>query len=211
MRFYFSGWKAENEVLPSRIVFLHGGFRMEDIDFFQVIAKVFPFVGTQDAKREADQCPEVNHRIVSTIVLTEFVNLGVAVMASGDAVIRPGRLDLLIFQPAVFQAFFFKPGLQEAAAAATAEVVGPVGMHVHEILFADHRFYNVTQVFCNGIAIAFTNNLAGILNGEFDFQVFVPVGINFEFAFADPFCIILIDIFYFKVMLKVEFFQSGPD
>jgi len=49
------------------------------------------------------------------------------------------------------------------------------------------------------------------LYGKLDFKILVPVGIDFESSFPDPFGIIFVNIFYFKIVLKVEFFQSGPD
>jgi hypothetical protein len=49
------------------------------------------------------------------------------------------------------------------------------------------------------------------LNGEFYFQVCVPVGIDLELSFPDPFCIVGINILDFEVVLEVEFFQPGPD
>ena len=101
--------------------------------------------------------------------------------------------------------------MKESATAAATEIVGAVGLHVDEILFADHGFDNKAQVFGDGVAKTFANDLAGILHREFDLQVLVPVGIDLEFAFADPFGIVLIDIFDFKVVFQVEFFQSGPD
>jgi hypothetical protein len=42
-------------------------------------------------------------------------------------------------------------------------------------------------------------------------KILVPVGIDFEFSLPDPLGIILNDAFDFKLMLDVEFFQSGPD
>jgi hypothetical protein len=53
--------------------------------------------------------------------------------------------------------------------------------------------------------------LAGVLNGEFDFQVFVPVRIDLQFAFANPFGVIFINVLDLEMMLEIEFFQSGPD
>jgi hypothetical protein len=49
------------------------------------------------------------------------------------------------------------------------------------------------------------------LKCEFDFQILVPVGAGFQLSFPDPFGIVFIDVFYFKVVLDIEFFQSGPD
>ncbi len=153
----------------------------------------------------------MNHRVISSVVFAQFVDLGVAVMAACNAVIRARGFDLFILDPAVCQALIFEPGLQESAAAAAAVVVGAVGLHVNEILFAHHRFDYEPQVFGNGIAKTLPNDLTGILNREFDLQVLVPVGVDFEFAFTDPLGIILIDIFDFKFVFQVEFFQSGPD
>jgi len=153
----------------------------------------------------------MDYAVVSAIMVAKFMDLGVAVMAAGDAVICAGGLDLVVFDFTVSQAFFFEPGLEESAAAAAAKVVGFVGLHVDEIFFSDNGFHHKSQVIGNGITIAFSYNLTGILNREFDFQVFVPVGVDLEFAFTDPFGIIFVDIFYFKVVFYVEFFQSGPD
>jgi hypothetical protein len=53
--------------------------------------------------------------------------------------------------------------------------------------------------------------LAGVLHCELDFAVFVPAGVYLEAALADPFGIVLIDVFDFELMLDIEFFQSRPD
>ncbi len=185
--------------------------RMEYIDFLQIISEVFPFVWSQNPQRKADERPEVNHRIITTVMLTEFMNLSVAVMTPGNAVVRAGRLDLLIFQTTIRKALFFEPGLQKAAAAAAAVVVGTVRLHVNEILFPHYGLDYEAQIFGNGIPIAFTNDLTGILNRKLDFQIFVPVGIDFQSAFTNPFGIVLINVFNFKIMFDIEFFQSGPD
>ena len=153
----------------------------------------------------------MDHAVVAAIMVAEFMDLGVAVMAAGDAVICTGGLDLVVFNFAISQAFFFESGLEESAAAAAAKVVGAVGLHVDEVFFADNGFHHKPQIFGNRITIAFPYNLAGVLNREFNFQVFVPVGVNLEFAFTYPFGIVFVNIFYFKVMFQVEFFQSGPD
>ncbi len=110
----------------------------------------------------------MDDRIVSAEMLAQFVNLSVTVVAPGNAVIRAGRLDLLVFQSAVLQALFLKPGLQESAAAAAAVVIGTIGLHVDEIFLAHNRFDNKAKIFRDGIAIALSNDLAGILNREFD-------------------------------------------
>jgi len=153
----------------------------------------------------------VNHAVVAAIMLAELMDLGVAVVTAGNAVICAGGLDLIVFDLPVSQAFILESGLKESAAAAAAIVVGTVGLHVDEVFFTDNGFHHKPQVVGNGIAIAFPYNLAGILNRKFDFQVFVPVGVHLEFAFTYPFGIVFVNIFYIKLVFQVEFFQSGPD
>ena len=111
-------------------------------------------------------------------MLTEFMNLGMAVMAAGDTVIRTGRLYLLVLQPAEFQTLFFHTGLQKTAAAAAAIVVGPVGDHIDKIFFADDRLDHVSQIFGNRIPKSLAHDLTGVLDGKFNFEVLVPVGID---------------------------------
>jgi len=54
---------------------------MKDVDFLQVVTQVFAFIGSQYAQGEANQRPQVNHRVVAAVVFAEFVDLGVAVVA----------------------------------------------------------------------------------------------------------------------------------
>ncbi len=153
----------------------------------------------------------MNHRVISAIMLAEFMNLGMAIMTAGNAVIGAGCLDLLILQFSILQTLFLESGLEKTATATATVVVGPVGLHVDKIFFANNGFDNKTQVFGNWISKSFSNNLAGVLYGELDFQILVPVGIDLQLTFADPFGIIFIDIFDFKIVFQIEFFQSGPD
>jgi hypothetical protein len=153
----------------------------------------------------------MNDRVMTAVMLAQLVNLGVAVVASSNAVVGSGGFDLLVFELSILETLLFEAGLQKAAAAATAEVVGAVGLHVDEVFFTDDRFNDETKIFRNGIAKTLAYDLAGILYSEFDLQVLVPVGIDLQLAFTNPLGVIFVDIFNFKVMLEVEFFQSGPD
>ena len=144
-------------------------------------------------------------------MFAELMNLGMTVMAAGNTVIRTRCLDLVIFQLAVSQALFLEPGLQKSAAAAAAVVVGSVGLHVDKVFLAHNCLDHITQIFGNGIAETFSNNLARILNRKLDFQILVPVGIDFQFPLTDPFGIIFINVLDFKIVFDIEFFQSGPD
>ena len=141
----------------------------------------------------------------------QIMNLGMAVVAGRDAVSRLGCQDLICFAFAVGAPFIRKTGLQEPAAAAAAEIVGFVGIHLDKIFFTHHGLDHIAQVFGHGVAESFSNQLAGVLNGKLDLTVLVPVGIDLEFAFPDPLGIILNDAFDFKIIVEFEFFQSGPD
>jgi hypothetical protein len=151
---------------------------MEYVDLFQIISQVFPFIGAQDTQGQADECPQMNNRIIPTVMFAQFMDLGMTVVTPGNAVICAGCFDLCVFDFAVFKALVFEPGLQETAAAAATIVVRSVGLHVYKIFFSHNRFHNESKVLGNGIAIAFSNYLAGVLNREFYFEVFVPVRVN---------------------------------
>jgi hypothetical protein len=148
---------------------------------------------------------------MAAIMLTEFMNLGVAVMAAGDTVIRAGFLYLFVLQPAEFQTIFLETGLEESTAPPAAIIVGPVGLHIDKVFLSDDRFDHVAQIFGNRIPITLAHDLAGILDRKFNFQLLVPIGIDLELALADPFGIVFINVLDDKVMLDVEFFQSCQD
>ena len=149
--------------------------------------------------------------IITAVMLTELMNLGMTVVAAGDTVIRAGLLDLLILQPTELQTLLFHAGLQKTAAAAATVIVGSVGNHINKIFFTDHRFDNIAQVFGNGVAKRLAYDLTGVLDSEFNLEVLVPVGVDLEFSFPDPFGIVFINVFDDKIVLDVEFFQSCQD
>ena len=153
----------------------------------------------------------MNDGIIAAVMLTELMNLGMAVMAAGDTVIRAGSFYLFILQPAEFQTMFFHAGLEETAAAATAIIVGPVGRHIYKVFFPDDRFDHISQIFGNGLPKGLAHDLAGILHGKFNLQILVPIGVYLEPSLANPFGIVFIDVLDDKVMLDVEFFQSCQD
>jgi len=102
---------------------LHFCFGVKNQNIFKVIAKVFTFVRPQYSQRKTDERPQMDNRIVATIMLAQLVNLGMAVVATGNAIIGACCLDLLIFKFSVFQAFFLHARLQESAAAAATVIV----------------------------------------------------------------------------------------
>jgi hypothetical protein len=184
---------------------------VKNVDLFEVNAQILPLIGAENAQRQANQGPQMHHRIATTVMLAELMDLSMAVVAACDAVVGARGFNLLIFKPAVFQALLLESGLQKTATPAATIIVGAVGLHVDKIFFAHHRLDHKTEIFGNGITVTLANDLARILNRKLDFQVLVPIGIDLELALPNPFGIVLIDVFNFKIMLKIEFFQSGPD
>jgi hypothetical protein len=105
----------------------------------------------------------------------ELMDLGVAIVATGNAVVGTRSLDLLIFQPAIFEPLRLESGLKKTAAPAATKIIGPVGLHVDEVIFPHHRLDHKAEIFGDGVAVALANDLAGILHRELDFQIRVPV------------------------------------
>ena len=143
--------------------------------------------------------------------LAKIVDLRMAIVTCSNTVIGLGCQNLLELLLAVRPPCIRVAGLQETAAAAAAEVVGLVGPHFDKIFFPHKGRDHKAQIICNWITVTLSYYLTRILNRKLELQILVPVRIDSQFSFPDPFGIILIDIFDFKVMFNVEFFQSGPD
>jgi len=148
---------------------------MEHIHLFEVISQVFAFIGPQNAKGQAQQGPQMHGFPGMLVHIRHVMDLGMAVVAWGDAVIRLGGQNLVGLGLAVGPALLLESRLEIPAAAAAAEVVGPVGGHVNKIFFAHNGPDHIPQVFGHRISKAFSHQLARILNRELDLTVFVPV------------------------------------
>jgi len=153
----------------------------------------------------------VNHVIPSAKVFAELVNLGMTIMTCRNTVCRTGFLYLPVFKTSVFQPGVLISRLKESAASAAAVIVGSIRLHINEIFFPHKGFYYESKVFRYRIPIGFPNDLARVLNREFDFKVLVPIGIDLEFSLADPLSVIFIDAFNDKIVLNLKFFQSCQD
>ena len=150
--------------------------------------------------------------MVSTaVMIPDVVDLGVAVVAGGDAVVGAGLLHLFELEPPVGPPFFRVAGLQKPASATAAKVVGAVGLHVDEVFFTHGGFDHVAKIFSNRIAQGLSHELARVLDREGDPALPVPGRIDFQTALPDPTRVIFDDAFYLEVMVDLEFVQSDPD
>ncbi len=94
------------------------------------------------------------HRVPApVIVFGQFLDLGVAVVAGRDHIIRLGGHDLTDLGLPVGQPRILVSRLQKSAATAAAIIVGAVGEHVHEILLAHAGLDHETQGVGKGIAM----------------------------------------------------------
>jgi hypothetical protein len=141
----------------------------------------------------------------------QFMDLRMTIMASRDAVVGPGRKNLIRFYFAVSFAGIRISGLEESTAAAATEIIRPIGCHVDEVFLSHDRFNHKAKIFRDGISVAFTHDLARVLDCKLYFQFLVPIGIDRKLALPDPFCIIFIYVFNLEIMFNIEFFQSCQD
>ena len=153
----------------------------------------------------------MHHLVVPLVMFAQFVDLCVAIVARRHTIGGARGLDLIVFEPAVFQPRLFVAGLEKTAAPTAAVVVGAVGHHIDEVFLAHHGLNYEAQILGNGITVGFADDLTGILGGKLDFEVFIPIGIDLQFALANPFRVIFVDVLDFKVVGNVKFFQSCQD
>ncbi len=71
---------------------------MEYINLFKIISQVFPFIRPEYSQRKTNECPHVHYRIMTAVMLAQFMNLGMAVMAAGNTVVSACGFNLGIFQ-----------------------------------------------------------------------------------------------------------------
>ena len=61
--------------------------------------------------------------IFAVVMFTQIVNLGMAVVTGGYAIVGSGTVNLFVFSESIMSAGFGKSGLKESAATATTEIV----------------------------------------------------------------------------------------
>jgi hypothetical protein len=103
------------------------------------------------------------------------------------------------------------PGLQIPSPAAATVVVGPVGMHFNEVFLPHDGLHNIAQILRHRIPVTLAHDLTRILNRELHLQILVPIRVDLEFSFPDPFGVILVDACNLKIIGDIEFFQSCQD
>ena len=68
--------------------------------------QILPFILAENAQSQTDNSPQMDYAIATAVMITEFVDLGVTIMTSGNAIVRSGNLNLIVLKPAEFQALF---------------------------------------------------------------------------------------------------------
>ena len=111
----------------------------------------------------------MDHPIAAAVMIAEFVNLRMTIVTAGNTIVRCGRLNLIVLQPAEFKALLFVSRLQKTTAAAATIVVGAVGLHIDKIFFPHHGFHHKTKIFGDRVAITLAYDLAWILDRKLDF------------------------------------------
>ena len=166
---------------------------MKNIDIFQILTEILALIRSEYTQRKTDEGPEMNRVIGPSKMVTDVVNLRMTVMTAGYTIICAGLHYLIKFEFAVVPSFLLKPGLEKTAAAATAIIVGSIGGHLNDVFGANDLSDDIAQILGDSLAIALSDNLAGILDGEFDLAFLIPVGIDLQASFANPFGVILVN------------------
>jgi len=107
--------------------------------------------------------------VFSTIMICKVVNLGMAIMACRNAVIRVCGNDLVVLDLAVFPSCIRVSGLQKAPASSATVIVRFVGVHVYEVFLSYNRLHDEAQIIGDSIPKALSYDLTRILNRKFDF------------------------------------------
>jgi hypothetical protein len=173
--------------------------------------QVGPLIAAQYPGSQTNDGPQMHGAVMLGGMFGQFVNLGVAIVARSNAIVGIGGDNLVQLFLTVSQPFILVRILQEAAATAAAVVVRHVWRHVHKVFFTNTGFHDIPQILGALVAKALPDDVTGVLNGELNFQVFVPVGIDLQFSFPEPFGVKGENTENFKVGSDFVFLQSGPD
>ncbi len=149
--------------------------------------------------------------VAAAKVISQFMNLGMTIMAAGDAIGGPGLLNLAIFDLAVEESLLFVTGLKKAPAPATTEVIGFIGSHIDKVLLSHTRLDHKAHVIGSRVSKAFPNDLTRVLKGELNAKLIVPAGIGFQLSFTNPRGVKGVHGLYVKFMGNFKLVQSYQD
>ncbi len=141
---------------------------MKYVDLFKIVAEVGTLVRSEDSQGKTNQGPDMDSVVFRPEMMADIVDLGMAVVATGDTVIGAGFNNLVEFFLAVGSSGLGKSRLEETASAAAAVVIGPVRGHFDDVFCPDNRAHDIAQILGNLFAIALADDLAGVLDSEFD-------------------------------------------
>lgn len=149
--------------------------------------------------------------IIAAKMMANIFNLTMTVVTGRNDIGRPGGCDLVEFYPAVRSSFIGKPGLQSTTAATAAVIIVSVGNGINKIFFTHNGLDHKSQVIHNLVGPALSADIAGVLHGKLGLDVFIPVGIDFQFSFPDPLGIEFNNGDQLKFMRNIIFAQSFQD
>jgi len=153
----------------------------------------------------------MDHMIIASKVVTNIFNLTVAIMTGCNDVGCPGSRNLIEFYPAIGPSLIREPGLQCTTTAAAAIIIVPVGDGINKIFFSHNRLDHKPQIIHNLVGTGFSAYIAGVLNREFGFDVFIPVGIDFQLSFPDPLGVKFYNGDQLKFVRDIKFSQPFQD
>ena len=96
---------------------------MKNIDIFEIVPEIYTLVWTKYAKRQCKYGPEMNNIVMPAIMMGKLMDLGMTVMASGNAIGGAAGLNLFVFYSAIFQSLILEARLEKSAAAAAAVII----------------------------------------------------------------------------------------
>jgi hypothetical protein len=182
-----------------------------DAALTQILSQVGAFIRSQNAQGQGDDGPQVHGMITALEVFGEIMQLGVTIMTRRNNVLRTSSQDLVVFAPAIGLAGCLISGLEETSATSATVIIDLVWPGIDEILLTNTRFQNETGFIGPQVAKTLANNIAGILDGKLDFFVFIPVGIDGEFALANPVSVKEDNVPDLELVRNVKFLQSSLD
>lgn len=141
----------------------------------QFVSQIGTLVFAKNAQGEANQRPKMDSMPFFPVVFGKVVDLGVAIVAGGDAVMGAGSQNLIALPQTIGPTLLGESCLEGSSAATAAIIVGFVGVHIHEVFFSNEFFDHEAEVVGNGVPQGFAHQLARVLDGELQSQLCIPI------------------------------------